>query len=141
MKKNFTYIYTDIIILAASIVSILLSFYLKSIDSNVFLPFGSWKQIPETCVFKSLTGVRCPFCGLTRSFINISAGDFAKALYFNIGGIIAYLYVLFQIPYRTLRLINIKFNKDIAYAVNTHRIFTIITTIILSFAWLVMLKK
>ena len=53
-----------------------------------------------TCVFKLITGLDCPFCGLTRSFIAVSHLQFHQAWYFNRAGILIYLLVLWQIPYR-----------------------------------------
>ncbi|HZS45694.1 MAG TPA: DUF2752 domain-containing protein [Blastocatellia bacterium] len=45
------------------------------------------------CIFKNLTGLDCPGCGLTRSFCALSRGNIAKAFYFNKLG--PFLYVVF----------------------------------------------
>jgi hypothetical protein len=45
------------------------------------------------CIFKSLSGLDCPGCGLTRSFCALSKGHLAKAFYFNKLG--PFLYVIF----------------------------------------------
>lgn len=37
----------------------------------------------EVCSFKSLTGLPCPGCGLTRGFCAVSHGRFAEATAFN----------------------------------------------------------
>ena len=39
------------------------------------------------CLFKSLFGIRCPGCGLTRSFRSILSLDFYSAFNYNILGI------------------------------------------------------
>lgn len=40
------------------------------------------------CPTKSIFGLPCPGCGLTRSFISFFNGDFCEALYYNINIII-----------------------------------------------------
>ena len=35
------------------------------------------------CLFKNMTGLDCPGCGLTRSFCALSRGDLGAAFYFN----------------------------------------------------------
>lgn len=39
------------------------------------------------CIFKDLFGIRCPGCGLTRSFISILNFDFISAIKYNFLGI------------------------------------------------------
>ena len=39
------------------------------------------------CIFKDLFGIRCPGCGLTRSFISILNFDFISAIKYNVLGI------------------------------------------------------
>ena len=39
-------------------------------------------QLPR-CVFKTLTGLPCPTCGVTRTVIALSRGDFAHGLFMN----------------------------------------------------------
>ena len=39
------------------------------------------------CIFKDLCGIRCPGCGLTRSFISILNFDFISAIKYNFLGI------------------------------------------------------
>ncbi|MBI3921066.1 MAG: DUF2752 domain-containing protein [Armatimonadetes bacterium] len=43
------------------------------------------------CLFKWITGVPCPGCGLTRSVTCLSHGHFAAAFHFHPFGIVAYL--------------------------------------------------
>ena len=54
------------------------------------------------CLFKQVTGVQCPSCGLTRSFILIGHFKILEALSFNMVGIFMYILVILQIPYRVL---------------------------------------
>jgi hypothetical protein len=39
-------------------------------------------QLPR-CVFKTLTGLPCPTCGVTRTVIALSRGDLPRALFMN----------------------------------------------------------
>lgn len=35
------------------------------------------------CVFRTITGLKCPGCGISRMFLGLFARDFEKAWYFN----------------------------------------------------------
>jgi hypothetical protein len=56
------------------------------------------------CIFKLLTGVNCPSCGLTRSFLTALNGQFVEALLFNpllfIFSIVFILLLLMQLIFR-----------------------------------------
>ncbi|MBF0337465.1 MAG: DUF2752 domain-containing protein [Nitrospirae bacterium] len=56
--------------------------------------------LPDICAFKNLFHINCPGCGLTRSFISISRMRLDKAWQYNRAGIIVYVFVILQIPYR-----------------------------------------
>lgn len=63
-------------------------FYLKVI-SPVF-------QIHIPCVFKKITGLDCPGCGMTRAALAILDGDFYQAFRFNmLVFILAPIYLLY----------------------------------------------
>ena len=49
------------------------------------------------CPFRFLTGVECPGCGVTRSFLSLGLGDLSMASYFNPFGPILFYYFLYQI--------------------------------------------
>ena len=49
----------------------------------------------------------CPGCGLTRSFISMSHGEFQRAFSFNMAGPLVYLFVLVQIPWHAWQLYRI----------------------------------
>jgi hypothetical protein len=60
--------------------------------------------LPSACVSRTLLGLRCPGCGLTRSIIHLARGDWRASWQdHRLGGIIAALTVA-QIPYRLLAL-------------------------------------
>ena len=64
-------------------------------------------QLPR-CVFKTLTGLPCPSCGLTRTIIALSRGDVDRALFLNPLATIAcaagLLYLLYAAAVLALRL-------------------------------------
>ncbi|MFO8144550.1 MAG: DUF2752 domain-containing protein [Candidatus Syntrophosphaera sp.] len=48
------------------------------------------------CWFRALTGINCPTCGLSRSFIVLFGGRFIQALYYNPFMLIFTLFVILQ---------------------------------------------
>lgn len=53
--------------------------------------------VPVTCIFKTVTGISCPACGMTRSFWSILYLDFSKALYYNLFGFPFFIFIIFSI--------------------------------------------
>lgn len=52
---------------------------------------GAWSTSgvtsgPVTCLFRHFTGLPCPGCGLTRSFVMLAHGDVSKAFGYNLMG-------------------------------------------------------
>jgi hypothetical protein len=78
---------------------------LMSLDgqSKVFFPLTQIR-IPTICSTQILFGIQCPGCGLTRAFISISHGQFAKAWTFNHASFVVYAFVAAQIPWQGLQL-------------------------------------
>jgi hypothetical protein len=64
-------------------------------------------QLPR-CAFKTITGLPCPTCGLTRTIIALSRGDVDRALFLNplaaIACGVAALYLLYAAAVLALRL-------------------------------------
>jgi hypothetical protein len=56
--------------------------------------------LPHTCYSRTLFGVRCPGCGLTRSFIYLAHGDWRASWQVHPVGWLLAAIVLFQVPYR-----------------------------------------
>lgn len=80
--------------------------YILSIKNNMIcLPPFNNLLFPTTCVFKMITGLNCPFCGLTRSFVALSHLQFLTAWELNRAGVFIYLLVLWQLPYRIFCII------------------------------------
>lgn len=93
------------LVMAAAI--LLCSFVMTSEGRNIVRVPGVAGHMPETCISRRLYGFDCPGCGLTRSFISMSHGEFQKAFSFNPAGPIVYLFVLIQVPWHAYQMIRI----------------------------------
>jgi hypothetical protein len=93
-----------LLILALAVVAITGSFVMQSSERGGLefpLPCaGKCVALPETCLSRTVFGVSCPGCGLTRSFVALSAGNGAEAVRLNLMGPILYVLCWLQIPYR-----------------------------------------
>lgn len=58
-----------------------------------------WKW-PMHCILYHTFGVKCAFCGMSRSFIALADGNFQKAWQYHRLGPILFCFILLQIPYR-----------------------------------------
>ena len=54
-------------------------------------------RLPCVCLFKSITGQDCPFCGLTRSLVSIGHRDFRNGWRYNRAGLLVYLLICYQL--------------------------------------------
>ena len=64
--------------------------------------------LPGTCTYKKIVGMECPGCGLTRCFISIAHGRPVAAWYFNPAGILFFVIVAGQIPFRGIQIWRIR---------------------------------
>jgi hypothetical protein len=60
--------------------------------------------LPQACYSRTLFGVKCPGCGLTRSFIYLAHGDWRAAWQIHRVGWLLAAIVMFQFPYRIVML-------------------------------------
>lgn len=67
----------SLLVLAAAVLG--LSFALPTLQSR-----HAWVNIP--CLFKTITHLPCPACGLTRSFVQTAHGNIARAFDFHLLG-------------------------------------------------------
>jgi hypothetical protein len=65
-------------------------------------------SLPELCYFRFGTGIDCPGCGLTRSFIAFAHGQLLLSWHFNPAGALFFPVVVFQIPYRLAQLLRVQ---------------------------------
>jgi len=91
------------LLIALAVVILSITLRVRS-DQRVEFRFLADRPLPETCMSRSLWGVACPGCGLTRSFILMSRGQFADAFAVNRTGWLLAIAVLIQFPYRLYML-------------------------------------
>ena len=73
-------------------------------EEKVIMPGLPAYPLPETCVARQLWGIRCPGCGLTRSFIFLAHGDWSASFRMHRLGWLLAAAVIIQLPYRALAL-------------------------------------
>lgn len=97
------------LILLALSVGVLLLAAVLSIRSGtqVLLPLLDL-PLPELCTMRRMTGINCPGCGLTRSFIALAHGDARSSWLYNPAGIFWFAAIVFQVPYRSYQLWRIR---------------------------------
>lgn len=96
------------VFLCLSVLVLFLSFVMKTPDEElVFIPFTE-VPMPGLCAMRETTGVNCPGCGLTRCFISLADGQFERAWDFNPAGYLVFVFVVAQIPYRSMQIRRIR---------------------------------
>lgn len=58
-----------------------------------------------SCLFKSITGLSCPTCGISRAFYSTAQGSLLSAMEDNFVGIVVYIGLLFYLVKYLLELI------------------------------------
>ena len=56
-------------------------------------------SLPQTCIFKNLTGLPCPGCGLSRSVVAAAHGDIGMSLKHHRLGLLTLFYIVLQFMY------------------------------------------
>jgi hypothetical protein len=100
--------FVHLIFVLMSAIVILTSFVLKADDRTGILIPGSTRSMPPMCTSRVIFGMDCPGCGMTRAFIAISHGRFARAWELNRASFLVYAFVLVQIPWHTLQAIRVR---------------------------------
>jgi hypothetical protein len=96
------------LLLIGSALVIAVSFALEVRDGETIGIPELDRPLPGVCTFRRLTGQPCPGCGLTRCFVSIAHGDVIAALTFNAAGLLIFVVVAAQIPYRAVQLWRIR---------------------------------
>jgi hypothetical protein len=87
-------------VLAMAIGAMALACLLRVEGTRVTLWCLPGVRLPELCGARTLFGVSCPGCGLTRSFVHLAHGRWAAAYRCHRMGWIIALLTAAQVPYR-----------------------------------------
>ncbi len=98
-------------------------------------------NVPVTCIFKYVTGISCPACGMTRAFISILQFRFFDAFFLNILSIPLFLFIIISILILIIEIFQNKFNyiPKILNFLGKYW-YIIIILLILSFIWNIFTK-
>jgi hypothetical protein len=93
-----------VVLVVACVVCVLACALTVRTDGRVAVRGFPHSPLPSICASRSLLGLKCPGCGLTRSIIQAAQGDWrASWRDHRLGGPLAAVIAL-QIPYRLLAL-------------------------------------
>lgn len=95
-----------ILLVSAAVVVLSMLLSLGSTSHEVVVPLLN-KPLPPMCSLKRYTGLDCPGCGLTRSFIALGHGRLKESIDFNPAGPLWFLLIAGQIPWQTWQLTRI----------------------------------
>lgn len=93
-------------------------------------------NVPVTCIFKSVTGISCPSCGMTRAFFAILQFNFIDAFFLNILSIPLFLFIVISVIIMIIEIFRNKFEyvpKLLNFLSKYWYVFIIL--LILSFIW------
>lgn len=92
--------------------------------------------MPVNCLFKTVTGIYCPACGMTRAFLAILHFDFLEACYQNLLSIPFLIFLIFSTIMLVKDFIQNRFSyiPRILFFFEHHAVF-IITSLIISFVF------
>ncbi len=96
-----------VILLGATTVMVLAAILQVRGPETVVIPVIDY-DLPGTCTYKKFVGVECPGCGLTRCFISLAHGRPVAAWFFNPAGILFFVIVAGQIPFRGIQIWRIR---------------------------------
>ena len=92
-----------VLIAALGVVGLSMSLSLKDSGGQVIVPLIN-TPLPPLCTLKRLTGLDCPGCGLTRSFVALGHGQWREAVRWNPAGPIWFAFIALQVPYQAWQL-------------------------------------
>lgn len=75
--------------------------------------------LPGICMFRSVTGIPCPGCGLLRSMVSAMHGDLARSCEYHRLGVVTIVYVICQFLFRLsvmiFPVVGIRFSRFESY--------------------------
>src|SRR5262245_43518696 len=74
--------------------------FLAQADATQISLFGI--RLPSVCLFRRITGLQCPGCGLSRAVVLALHGQFYQSFMVHVLGIPTAILLLLQIPYRLI---------------------------------------
>jgi hypothetical protein len=95
-------------------------------------------QLPR-CVFKTLTGLPCPTCGVTRTVIALSRGDVARALFMNpLAAVACGVGLLYLLYAGTVLLLGLPRLRPVVSAAGARRLrVATVALLAVNWAWLI----
>jgi hypothetical protein len=105
-RRPDTLYHVVLLTICSAVISLALVLSVRA-QTQVVLPvLGS--PLPELCMMRRYTGVGCPGCGMTRCFISLAHGDLRSAWSYNPAGLLLFVIMAFQIPFRAVQLWRIR---------------------------------
>ena len=124
------------LVAAFCVVVVFLSVAMRSTgDQHVFLP-GMSIPLPELCMTKTVLGIPCPGCGMTRGFISIAHGQWTRAWAFNPVSFLVFALVVGQIPWRFVQVMRI-LKKQTELNANVFFVPVLVMVVLLFAQWLI----
>ena len=84
------------------------------------------EHLPIFCLFKAITGIPCPGCGMTRAFLELAEGDFVAAFQLNPFSIPFFLVLIFSA---------FKFHLPVSGEVRSYLLGIVLTVILAWWFW------
>ena len=89
--------------------------------------------VPHFCVFRSLTGVPCPGCGVTHAILLALALDIRGSLLANPAGLVITAAIFFQVCFRPLAIV---YEKTSPFVITGSRWLAKFTAVVLFASWI-----
>ncbi|HOK05383.1 MAG TPA: DUF2752 domain-containing protein [Victivallales bacterium] len=109
LKRNFTTVIIEhLILMLLSLTIIFASFFF---DATILEKKEGIARFLPDCMFKKITGLPCPTCGMSRAFCCLSRGNFLSAFYYNPLSFILYPLILAGVILPFFSLIHLLYLK------------------------------
>jgi hypothetical protein len=89
-----------VLLLACAVIAAAFCLQVLPDGDRVSLRGTTEAKLPPLCVSRTYLGIKCPGCGLTRSFVYLAHGDVESSLRAHRLGWVLFALTLAQVPYR-----------------------------------------